>query len=85
MKKVGMRAMIEVVVIIVAVVSAIIALLQNDLLKAAILTGISGFCVAVLFQLLLAPDVALTQAIVEGAIVPVFIALAVLKTRRREA
>ncbi len=85
MKKVRMMAMIEVVLIIVAVVSAIIALLQNDLLKAAILTGISGFCVAILFQLLLAPDVALTQAIVEGAIVPVFIALAVLKTRRREA
>ena len=57
-----MMAMIEYVVIIVAVVSAIIALLQNDLLKAAILTGISGFCVAVLFQILLAPDVALTQA-----------------------
>ena len=78
--------MIEYMVIIfVAVLSAIIALLQNDLLKAAILTGISGFCVAILFQLLLAPDVALTQAIVEGAIVPVFIALAVLKTKSEEA
>ena len=64
--------MIEYIVIFVAVLSAIIALLQNDLLKAAILTGISGFCVAFLFQILLAPDVALTQAIVEGAIVPVF-------------
>ena len=80
-----MMAMIEYIVIFVAVVSAIIALLQNDLLKAAILTGISGFCVAFLFQMLLAPDVALTQAIVEGAIVPVFIALAVLKTRREGA
>lgn len=77
--------MIELVLIIVAVVSAIIALLQNDLFKAAILVGISGFCVAVLFQILLAPDVALTQAIVEGAIVPVFIALAAFKTRRKEA
>ena len=52
--------MIEYIVIFVAVLSAIIALLQNDLLKAAILTGISGFCVAFLFQILLAPDVALT-------------------------
>ncbi|WP_297981382.1 DUF4040 domain-containing protein [uncultured Methanobrevibacter sp.] len=76
--------MIEYVLIIIAVVSAVIALLQNDLLKAAILTGISGFCVAFLFEVLLAPDVALTQAIVEGAIVPVFIALAVYKTRRNE-
>ena len=74
--------MIEYIIIIVAVISAVIALLQEDLLKAAILVGISGLCVAVLFQLLLAPDVALTQAIVEGAIVPVFIALAVLKTNK---
>lgn len=73
--------MIEYIIIIVAVISAIIALLQEDLLKSAILVGISGFCIAVLFQLLLAPDVALTQAIVEGAIVPVFIALAVYKTK----
>ena len=77
--------MIEYVIIIIAVFSAIIALLQEDLLKAAILTGISGVCIAVLYEILLAPDVALTQAIVEGAIVPVFIALAVLKTRREEA
>ena len=43
--------MIEYIVIFVAVLSAIIALLQNDLLKAAILTGISGFCVALLVHL----------------------------------
>lgn len=74
--------MIEYVVIIIAIISAIIALMQKDLLKAAILTGISGACVAFLFEWLLAPDVALTQAIVEAAIVPVFIALAVQKTKR---
>ena len=81
----GLSQMIEYVIIIIAVFSAIIALSQEDLLKAAILTGISGACIAVLYEILLAPDVALTQAIVEGAIVPVFIALAVLKTRREEA
>ena len=76
--------MIEYIVIFVAVLSAIIALLQNDLLKAAILTGISGFCVAFLFQILLAPDVALTQAIVGAAITPIFIALAIQKTKRTD-
>jgi len=54
-------------------------------LKAAILTGFSGGALAVLFQILLAPDVALTQAIVGAAIVPVFIALAVKKTQRGDA
>jgi energy-converting hydrogenase B subunit D len=74
--------MIEYLIMIIAVVSAILALVQRDLLKAAILTGISGAAIAFLFQILLAPDVALTQAIVGAAIVPVFIALAIKKTRR---
>ena len=70
------------ILMFIIIVSAILALIQSDLLKAAILTGFSGGAIAVLFQILLAPDVALTQAIVSAAIVPVFIALAVKKTRR---
>lgn len=76
--------MIEYILMIVAVLGAVIALTQRDLLKAAILTGITGAATAFLFQFLLAPDVALTQAIVGTAIVPVFIALTVKKTRRME-
>ena len=76
--------MLEIVLSIVIVLSAILALIQKDLLKAAILTGIAGGALALLFQVLLAPDVALTQAIVEGAIVPIFIALAVKKTQRSD-
>ena len=73
--------MIEYVFMITAVLGAIISLLQRDLLKAAILTGIPGASLALLYQYLQAPDVALTQAIVGSAIVPVFFALAVYKTR----
>lgn len=75
--------MLEFVLIIITVLSAILALIQKDLLKAAILTGFSGGALALLFQILLAPDVALTQAIVGAAIVPVFIALAVKKLKGR--
>lgn len=77
--------MLEFVLMIIIVVSAILALIQKDLLKAAILTGFCGGAVAVLFQVLLAPDVALTQAIVCTAIVPIFIALAVKKTQREDS
>lgn len=70
---------------IITVLSAILALIQKDLMKAAILTGFSGGALAVLFQLLLAPDVALTQAIVGAAIVPVFIALSIKKTQREDS
>ncbi len=76
--------MIEYILMIVAVLGAVIALTQRDLLKTAILTGIPGAAIAFLFQFLLAPDVALTQAIVGTAIVPVFFALAVKKTLRME-
>ncbi|MBQ6627706.1 MAG: DUF4040 domain-containing protein [Methanobrevibacter sp.] len=77
--------MFEFVLMIIIVIGAILALVQKDLLKAAILTGFVGGAVAVLFQILLAPDVALTQAIVGAAIVPVFIALAVKKTQREDS
>ena len=65
--------MLEFVLCLIIVLSAILALIQKDLLKTAILTGFSGGALAVLFQILLAPDVALTQAIVGAAIIPVFI------------
>ena len=74
--------MIEYILCIIIVLSAILALIQKDLLKAAVLTGFSAGALALLFQMLLAPDVALTQAIVGAAIIPVFIALAVQKTQR---
>ena len=45
--------MLEIILCIVIILSAILALIQKDLLKAAILTGIAGASVAVLFQVLL--------------------------------
>ncbi|WP_405270820.1 DUF4040 domain-containing protein [Methanobrevibacter sp.] len=80
-----MSKMLEFVLCLIIVLSAILALIQKDLLKTAILTGFSGGALAVLFQILLAPDVALTQAIVGAAIIPVFIALAVQKTQREDS
>ena len=73
---------IIILVIITTLVASVLALVQTDLLKVAILTGVSGAGIAFLYQILLAPDVALTQAIVGGAIIPVFLALAVKKTKR---
>jgi energy-converting hydrogenase B subunit D len=77
--------MLEFVLMIIIVISAILALIQKDLLKAAILTGFAAGAIAILFQILLAPDVALTQAIVGAAIIPVFIDLAVKKTQREDS
>ena len=64
-----------------AVLGAIVCLMQKDLLKMAVLTSVSGFAVAAIYQVLLAPDVALTQAVVGAAIIPTLVGLSVLKTR----
>jgi len=76
--------MIELVIMVSAVLGGILALMQRDLLKAAILTGINGACIAFLYLFLLSPDVALTQAVVGAAIIPVFLALAIYRTQRMD-
>ena len=72
---------IPVVLYVLAILGAIVCLMQKDLLKMAVLTSITGFMLAAIYQVLLAPDVALTQAVVGAAIIPAFVALAILKTR----
>ena len=69
------------ILFIFAILGAIVCLIQKDLLKMAVLTSITGFVIAAIYQILLAPDVALTQAVVGAAIIPAFVALAILKTR----
>lgn len=57
----------------------------KDLLKAVIIgTGIQGVALAVLYQQLLAPDVAITQAVVASTVMPALFALVVYKTQRWE-
>lgn len=74
--------MIEYIIMVIVILSAIVTIMQKDLLKAAAISGITGACVALLYEVLLAPDVALTQAVVGAAIVPTFLALAIKKTKR---
>ena len=69
------------VLYILAILGAIVCLMQKDLLRMAILTSVTGFMLAAIYQVLLAPDVALTQAVVGAAIVPTLVALTTLKTR----
>ncbi|AWX33079.1 MAG: DUF4040 domain-containing protein [Methanosphaera sp.] len=69
------------VLYILAILGAIVCLMQKDLLRMAILTSVTGFMLAAIYQVLLAPDVALTQAVVGAAIVPTLVALTILKTR----
>ena len=74
--------MIEYILIIITILGAVLALIQRDLLKAAILTGVPGASIAFLYQYLLALDVALT-GYCRISYSSVF-ALAAYKTRRVE-
>ena len=72
--------------IVASVVIAILSLLPRDLYKAVIVGGgIEGMSLSVLFMRLLAPDVAITQAILASALLPALMFIAVYKTNRWES
>ncbi len=73
---------INYIVIILTILTSLASLLQKDLIKCIILSGFSGLCVSYLFYALLAPDVALTSAILGGAILPTLFAFTVRRTQR---
>jgi energy-converting hydrogenase B subunit D len=73
---------IDYAVLILIVMSYIGALIQKDLIKCVVLTGLGGLGLAYIFSSLLAPDVALTEAILGGAVLPAFFAFTVKRTQR---
>ena len=77
--------MIEYALMVAAIATALAALAFKDLMKAVIIgTGIEGLMVAYMFQRLLSPDVALTQAIVTSTILPAIFVIAVYRTGRTQ-
>ena len=72
------------VLVVLSVVGAIAALLQKDLIRATVIVGAASVALALIFHILLAPDLALTQAVVGTALLPGVIIIAVYKTRRTE-
>ncbi|ABR54305.1 conserved hypothetical protein [Methanococcus vannielii SB] len=73
---------IDYLVMVLVLMSYIGALIQKDLIKSVVLTGLGGLGLAYLFSSLLAPDVALTEAILGGAVLPAFFAFTVRRTQR---
>ncbi|WP_292460799.1 DUF4040 domain-containing protein [Methanothermococcus sp.] len=73
---------VDFIVLALIVMSYIGALIQKDLIKCVVLTGLGGLGLAYIFSSLLAPDVALTEAILGGAVLPAFFAFTVKRTQR---
>lgn len=75
-------AVIAVALLLVAV-SATAAVAVRDPVRQALVLSVLGVVLAVLFTVLQAPDVALSQLAVGSALTPLLLLLAVHKVRRR--
>lgn len=62
--------------------TAVVAIPEPD--RQALASGLFGVALAVLFLAFQAPDVALSQIVVGGVVVPAMVLLTVAKVRRRE-
>jgi energy-converting hydrogenase B subunit D len=72
-----------VMLVLVAAAGSLVAL-TRDPLRQAMLTGIFGIALALLFLAFQAPDVALSQIAVGGVAMPVMILLALAEVRARD-
>ncbi len=76
--------MIYYILLIVLVLFAYLAVRSRDLLFSVIFLSVTSLSTALLFFLLQAPDIAMTEAAVNAGIVTLIYIIAIKKTRRLE-
>ncbi len=75
---------ISIILIVIMIISAIIAAEMKDLLSAALALGVMSLVVSILFFMLQAPDVAITEAAIGAALSMAILIFAVKGTKRWE-
>jgi uncharacterized MnhB-related membrane protein len=78
-----MSETLVVVALLLVAAAGTVAVLQRDPARQALVLSVLGLCLAVLFTVLQAPDVALAQLAVGTAVTPLMILLTVRKVRRK--
>lgn len=73
-----------VVALLLVAVSATVAVVVRDPVRQALVLAVLGLALAVLFTVVQAPDVALSQLAVGAALTPLLLLLSVRKVRRRK-
>jgi len=73
-----------IVLLVLMIAAAIYAVVQKDLLYAVIATGIISLVLSILFYLLQAPDVALTEATIGVALTTIIFVITIRNTERME-
>jgi uncharacterized MnhB-related membrane protein len=75
---------LQVVVLVLVAVIGTTVVLVRDPVRQALVVGVYGFVLAVLFFVFQAPDVALSQIVIATVGLPVMILLALAKLREHE-
>ena len=76
--------MIEGLLMVAMLILFVLAIREKDLLKAVIFLSAASLCLTLVFFILKAPDLAITQAAIEVILVPVIFIVTIEKTRRYE-
>ena len=76
--------LVDLLICLVVVVSAIGVAVQRNLLAAVVFAGVASLAVSYLFLRLAAPDVAMTEAAIGAGLSTVIFLIAVRKTRETE-
>jgi len=67
------------------IIFSILAVHSKDLLLSVVFMGVVSMCLALLFLVLQAPDIAITEASVNAGLSTLIYVIAIKKTRRQEA
>ncbi len=79
-----MYLILFIVLLIIMLGAAVYAVVQKDLLIAVIATGVISLVLSILFYLLQAPDVALTEAAIGVALTTIIFVITIRNTVRYE-
>ncbi|MDI6874833.1 Na(+)/H(+) antiporter subunit B [Candidatus Solincola sp.] len=79
-----MGTALNLVLILLLLATAVLAVTARDLLAAVIIFSVYSLIMALMWQRLQAPDLALTEAAVGAGVTTVLFVITIFKTRRRE-
>ena len=79
-----MGTALNITFLVLLVATALLAVFARDLLAAVIIFSVYSLIMALMWQRLQAPDLALTEAAVGAGVTAVLFVVTIFKTRRRE-
>ncbi len=79
-----MEILLQNIILLFVLIASLVVIHLRDLLYAVFVLAASSVGLSIVFYMLQAPDVAITNAAVQGGIATVFYVIAISKTEREE-